>query len=68
MPKMKTNKMAAKKFRANAAGKLKRGQANTSHNTAKMTPKRRRQLRGQVWVDDTNVKAIRKMMPYTVAK
>lgn len=64
MPKMKTNRTAYKKIRAGGKGKLKRGRAFKSHNTAKKTPKQRRQLRGSVIVDETNAPAIRRLLPY----
>lgn len=61
---MKTNRMAYKKFRCGGKGTLKRAQTNKSHNTAKRSPKRIRQLRGLVVVDSTNRRAVLKMMPY----
>ena len=45
MPKLKTNRAAAKRFRKTAKG-FKRGQANRRHILTKMTTKRKRQLRG----------------------
>jgi large subunit ribosomal protein L35 len=68
MPKIKTNKQAAKKVRVSASGRIKRAQAYTSHNTAKKTPKRRRQLRGTVAVDDANKSALARMLPYNGVK
>ena len=65
MPKIKTNKTAAKKFRKKtASGLYKRGQSNKSHNTAKRSPKRRRQLRGSVITKANAVKALKKLIPY----
>lgn len=63
MPKLKTNKTAAKRFRARASG-LKRAQAYTSHNTAKKSAKRIRQLRASKLVDKTNWNSIKGMLPY----
>ena len=63
MPKMKTNKMASKKFRVMGSGRVKRKQANTSHNTAKRAPKRMRNLRGTTMVDSTNLTAITGLLP-----
>jgi large subunit ribosomal protein L35 len=63
MPKMKTNKMASKKFRVMGSGRVKRKQANTSHNTAKRAAKRMRQLRGTTMVDSTNLDAVRGLLP-----
>ncbi|MCL4166678.1 UNVERIFIED_CONTAM: hypothetical protein GTU68_036169 [Idotea baltica] len=61
---MKTNKTASKKFKANAAGKLKRGKAYRSHNTAKKTPKRMRQLRRDAYVDKHDIERIKALVPY----
>ena len=63
MPKLKTRKAAAKKFKKTASGKFLRGQANKSHNTAKRSQKRMRQLRGTTLVSDTHTKQINKMCP-----
>ncbi len=64
MPKMKTKKMAAKKFRVGGTGRIKRGRAFRSHLTSKRSPKRMRNLRENVSVDVTNAGAIRRMLPY----
>ena len=54
MPKLKTNRAAAKRFRKTAKG-FKRGQANRRHILTKMTKKRKRQLRGSTMVHETDV-------------
>ena len=64
MPKIKTNKLASKKFCVTSSGRVKKACANRSHNTAKRSPKRMRQLKGMVEVDPTNLKALKKMLPY----
>lgn len=64
MPKMKTKKGAAKRFRIRASGSIKRAQAFKRHILTKKTTKNKRQLRGAVTVHDTNTDAIRAMMPY----
>ncbi len=46
MPKMKTHRGAAKRFKKTASGKLKRGHAMHSHILTKKSPKRKRNLRG----------------------
>ncbi|XIF20336.1 MAG: 50S ribosomal protein L35 [Acetilactobacillus jinshanensis] len=46
MPKMKTNRAIAKRFKRTASGKLKSGHAKTSHRFHGKTKKQRRQLRG----------------------
>jgi large subunit ribosomal protein L35 len=48
MPKMKTHKASAKRFRVSAKGKLKRAQAGKKHLNSHKTGKRKRQLRGRV--------------------
>ena len=65
MPKMKSNRMARKKFRVSGKGRLKKAQANTSHNSGKKPAKRMRQLRGNTGVDSTNEYLVRRMLPYS---
>ncbi len=62
MPKMKTNRLAHKKFRVNAKGKIKKARANTSHNTGKKSAKRMRQLRRSGAVDKTNMYDLSRML------
>jgi len=64
MPKMKTKKSAAKRFRVRAGGSIKRGQAFKRHILTKKTTKNKRQLRGITGVHETNVDSVRAMMPY----
>ena len=64
MPKMKTKKSAAKRFRVRAGGTVKRGQAFKRHILTKKTTKNKRQLRGTVGVHATNIDSVRAMMPY----
>ena len=64
MPKMKTNRGAAKRFKVSGTGKVLRGKAFASHILTKKTTKRKRGLRLSGVVDATNVKAVRKMLPY----
>ena len=64
MPKIKTKRIAKKKFHVNARGLAKHGQANTSHNTGKKSAKWKRQLRKMAKVDHTNMRAIKGMLPY----
>ena len=64
MPKMKTKKSAAKRFRVRAGGTIKRGQAFKRHILTKKTTKTKRQLRGSTDVHETNAVAVRAMMPY----
>jgi len=64
MPKMKTNRGAAKRFKATGSGKIKRSKAYTSHILTKKSTKRKRNLRQSGLVDSANEKAIRKILPY----
>jgi len=64
MPKMKTKKGAAKRFRVRAGGTVKRGQAFKRHILTKKTTKNKRQLRGLAEVHSTNVESVRAMLPY----
>ena len=64
MPKMKTNRGAAKRFNKTASGKFKRGQAFTSHILTKMDQKRKRGLRGTDLVDPADTKAVKRLLPY----
>ncbi len=64
MPKMKTNRGAAKRFKATGSGKIKRSKAFTSHILTKKSTKQKRGLRKPGLVDPANAKAIRKILPY----
>ena len=64
MPKIKTNRAAAKRFQKTGTGKLKRNKAYKSHILTKKTTKRKRSLRHQTITDATNVKNMKKVLPY----
>jgi large subunit ribosomal protein L35 len=64
MPKMKTKRAAAKRFSVTGTGKLKRSKAYKSHILTKKSTKRKRNLRQAAITDETNVKNMRKVMPY----
>ena len=64
MPKMKTTKAAAKRFKSTGTGKLKRNKAYKSHILTKKSQKRKRNLRKATVVDSTNVKSMKKALPY----
>jgi len=59
MPKMKTHRGAAKRFRRTGTGKLMRRQANKNHIMEKKSPKRVRQLRGDIAVAAADERKIR---------
>ena len=64
MPKMKTKKSAAKRFRVRPGGTVKRGQAYKRHILTKKTTKNKRQLRGTAEIHSTNMGSVRAMLPY----
>ena len=64
MPKIKTNRAAAKRFKATGTGKLKRNKAYKSHILTKKSQKRKRNLRKSTVVDATNIKNMKKILPY----
>ena len=64
MPKMKTSRAAAKRFKVTGTGKLKRNKAYKSHILTKKSPKRKRNLRQSAITDKTNVKNMKKVLPY----
>lgn len=64
MPKMKTHRGAAKRFKLTGTGKVKRRKANKSHIMTGKPSKRTRGLRTATMVDQTNEKAIKRLLPY----
>ncbi len=64
MPKMKTNRGAAKRFKATGSGKIKRNKAYSSHILTKKSTKRKRNLRKSGLIAEADVKAIRRLLPY----
>ncbi|MBE6783176.1 MAG: 50S ribosomal protein L35 [Ruminococcaceae bacterium] len=64
MPKIKTHSGAKKRFKMSKNGKPMRGHAYKSHILNKKTTKRKRNLRKTTVADVTNVKQIKKLIPY----
>ncbi len=64
MPKMKTNRSAAKRFKVTGTGKLKRNKAYKRHILTKKSAKLKRNLRKAVMTDASNVKNMKKILPY----
>jgi large subunit ribosomal protein L35 len=64
MPKQKTSRGAAKRFKLTGTGKLKRRKAYLRHILTTKTRKQKRNLRQAAVVDQTNAKAIRRLLPY----
>lgn len=64
MPKMKTKRGAAKRFKLTGSGKIKRNKAFSSHILTKKSTKRKRGLRKSDLVDSANFKSVKKILPY----
>ena len=64
MPKVKTNRAAAKRFKKTGTGKLMKMKAYKSHILTKKTTKRKRNLRKATVADVTNARNIKKITPY----
>lgn len=64
MPKMKTNRGAAKRFKRSASGKFRHRQSFRSHILTKKPTKRMRQLRPIANVDSRDARSIDRMLPY----
>ncbi|MEA4827111.1 50S ribosomal protein L35 [Clostridium sp. JNZ J1-5] len=64
MPKMKTHRGAAKRFKKTGSGKLKRAKAFKSHILTKKSSKTKRNLRKGTLVSETQEKVMKKLLPY----
>ena len=64
MPKVKTNRAAAKRFKVTGTGKLKRNKAYKRNILTKKSAKTKRNLRKPAMTDATNVKNMKKLTPY----
>ena len=64
MPKMKTRRSAAKRFRITGTGEFKRSKAFHSHILESKSPKRKRNLRKAAVVGKTDYERVVKMLPY----
>lgn len=64
MPKIKTNRAAAKRFKRTGTGKFVRAKANKSHILTKKAPKRKRGLRRDTVVNSASTRALAHMLPY----
>lgn len=65
MPKLKSKRGAAKRFRAKANGGFKRGQSHLRHILTKKSSKRKRKLGPMLQVGAEDVKSVRKLLPYS---
>ena len=64
MPKMKTHRGAAKRFRKTGSGKLARTRANKQHILTKKSTRRKRRLRKSALVDPVDAKRLKELLPY----
>jgi large subunit ribosomal protein L35 len=64
VPKIKTNRGAAKRFKKTGTGKLKAKRAFARHILTKKSANRKRGLRSTKCVDEADVKGIKKLVPY----
>jgi large subunit ribosomal protein L35 len=64
MPKIKTNRAAAKRFKVSGTGKIRRRQAYLRHINTHMTRKRKRNLNKSANVASVDAKSIRLLIPY----
>jgi large subunit ribosomal protein L35 len=64
MPKMKTRKAAAKRYKLTANGKVKYKKQNLRHILTKKSPKRKRHLRKTGILSPAEVKRIKTLLPY----
>ena len=63
MPKMKTHRGAAKRFKKTGTGKIKRYRAFASHILEKKSPKRKRRLRKATLINKADMKKIKRLLP-----
>ncbi|MBU0687796.1 MAG: 50S ribosomal protein L35 [Candidatus Margulisbacteria bacterium] len=63
MPKLKTRKAAAKRFKKTGTGKIKRGNTNRRHILESKSKKNKRQGRRDVVISPSDVKRVKKMLP-----
>ncbi len=64
MPKLKTRRGAAKRFKVTGTGRIRRAKAYRRHILTKMSRKRKRQLRRGALVDPADEAHVRKQIPY----
>ncbi|MBI3773527.1 MAG: 50S ribosomal protein L35 [Gammaproteobacteria bacterium] len=64
MPKLKSNRSAAKRFKANASGRFKCRQGYRNHILTKKSTKRKRHLRSPALIAKVDTPSVRQMLPY----
>lgn len=65
MPKLKTNRGAAKRFKKTASGGFKRARSHLRHILTKKSSKRKRQLRGVTTVHPSDTRSVQRMLPHS---
>jgi large subunit ribosomal protein L35 len=64
MPKLKTHKGAAKRFKKTGTGKVKRGHSHLRHILTSKSKKRKGKLGKSVLVSDADTPKVKRMIPY----
>jgi large subunit ribosomal protein L35 len=64
MPKLKTHKGAAKRFKLTGTGKVKRGRSHLRHILTSKSKKRKRNLNSPAYVSDGDLLKVKRMIPY----
>ncbi len=64
MPKLKTNRAAAKRFRVTKSGKVKRAKAYKNHILTKKSKKRKRNMRLGGYISPSDLAEVRQLLPY----
>lgn len=64
MPKIKTHRGAAKRFKITASGKIKRNKAYASHILTKKTRKKKRTMRKSGFLSKRDMEGIKRLIPY----
>ncbi len=64
MPKLKTHRGAAKRFKKSASGRFKFRQSHRNHILTKKSTKRKRQLRAPAYLKEVDRDAVKQMLPY----
>jgi large subunit ribosomal protein L35 len=63
MPKIKTNRGAAKRFKRTSSGAFKRAQSHRRHILTKKSTKRKRHLRSPIMIDKADVALVKRLLP-----
>ncbi len=64
MPKLKTHRGAAKRFKLTGTGKIKRSKGFKGHLLTSKTPKRGRSLRAPAYISESDYAGVKKLLPY----